>query len=158
MTIEGDEWTASSKGGMIEIRRCPCGSPEAYLLVANQTRDFSLRLNRPHGEEVMALQFISEGRKRRKFRKVTAHLFADGITRRLESARPTLGPLADWSLDLGKRFSIPSKKNARLEGGNAGPVYIRKYRKGGLEIQTSDSRITPLCLFALSIASFVARK
>jgi hypothetical protein len=62
------------------------------------------------------------------------------------------------SLDLGNRFSVPSRKNSRLEGEGAGPVYIRKYRAGGLEVETTDSAIPAVCLFALCVASFAGKK
>jgi hypothetical protein len=157
MGIGAEEWISSRKGNMFEIRRGRCDPVEAYLLVGNRARDFSLRLQRPHGEEIMSLHFTIEIHQKWPFRKVAATLFAPGVMQRLESVRPDRGPLSGWCLNLGNRFAIPSKKNARLEGENAGPIYIRKYRKGGLEVQTTDSRMSPLCLFGLCIGSFIAR-
>jgi hypothetical protein len=158
MTIGADEWTAVRKGTHLELRHCPCGPADGYLLIGNRCRDFSLRLRHLYGEEILTLAFTTEGSKRINYRKVTAHLFSGGSGRWLESARPKRGPLGNWALDLGGRFALPSRKNARIEGEGAGPVYIRKYRGGGLEVQTTDSGFSPIVLFAMCVASFVARK
>jgi hypothetical protein len=157
MTIDSDEWTATRKSHLFELRRCPCDSPEAYLLIGNRSRDFSLRLRQLFGEEIISLQFTTEGCKHHKYRKVAAHFFSEGC-KHLESVRPRIGALGNWSLDLGGRFAMPSHKNARLEGELTGPIYIRKYRSGGLEVQTADRTIIPVCLFGLAIASFAAKK
>jgi hypothetical protein len=115
-------------------------------------------LRQPYGEEIMAIQFTTEGCKRLKYRKTTAHFFSGSARRSFASAQPRVGALGNWSLDMGGRFALPSHKNLRLEGECGGPIYVRKYRSGGLEVQTGDSAVSPLCLFALAIASFVARK
>jgi hypothetical protein len=157
MTIGADEWSASRKASFFALRASPCAPPDAFLLFGNGLRDFSLRLMEPFGEEVMAMRFTAEGAPRLRFRRLAVSLFAGGAVRRLASARPRRGALGQWALDLGPRFAVPSRKNARLDG-DGGPIFIRKCRPGGLEVQTADAAVAPVCLFALCIASFAARK
>jgi hypothetical protein len=158
MTIGLNEWIASRKAKHYEMRRFSCGSPEAYLLTANHSRDFSLRLGQPFGQEVMTISFKIGTSGKRKFRKLKGNLFDSGRIERFESVDPKLNPIGSWGIDLGDRFAMTSKKNAKLEGESVGKIYIRKYRKGGLEIQANENKISPICLFAICVASFVTRK
>jgi hypothetical protein len=106
----------------------------------------------------MTVQFATEGSNRLKYRTVVVNLFTPYGRRIFESTRPKLGVLGQWALDLGGRFALPSRKNARLNGDQGNLIYIRKYRKGGIEVQTEDNEIGPVCLFALCVASFLGRK
>jgi hypothetical protein len=155
MSVRSEEWFGTPKRSSIEIRRGPL--IEAYLLKGNHGRDFSLRMHSQYGTEVMTCHF---GRDPAFcFRTLTVHCYPpDGVIV-LKSRQPHIGPLGGWSLNLGSRPALQSRKNCRLESADHAPVlYIRKCMTDGLEIETLDDGIKPICVFAISIGAFLFRK
>jgi hypothetical protein len=157
MRVGEEEWTVVRQGPVFEVRQSPNGTICGFLLMGNRNCDFSLRLNCLHGDEVMTFSFQKCNEK--VLRQITVHL-SDGDRPQLaKSAHPRIGVLGNWTLDLGDGSALRSHKNCRLENADHSPaVYIRKYKKGGLEIEAADRRFTPMCLFALCIGSLLGYK
>jgi hypothetical protein len=151
MPIESDEWIANRKTTSFEFHKksSTTGTAEALLFFNSDLTDFSLRVQ---DDEIMSFFF-------RKGVKPPHRTLAVRVgALELVSAPPHSGPCGGWVLNLGGRPALRSRKNCRLEGPDSTPVvFIRKPRKGELEVQSSDDGIGEMLLFALCVGSFVCR-
>jgi hypothetical protein len=134
------------------------GHWDAVLLYGNAFCDFSLRLNSRTGAEVMSLQFRRFHKDGSRPRKLSVFLFGEkpGWPSRLEAAEPRCSDDMAWSVDLNSDSALSSIKNCKLESMGVPYCYVRKMRKNELEVE--GRTLDDICLFAITIGSFLCRK
>jgi hypothetical protein len=132
----------------------------SVLLHGNQYSAFSLRKESQIGEEIMSLRFTRLEDDVVHPRTLECFFFqTDGLfPRRLESAEPEMLGAGKWSLYLKSDHAISSIRNCRLDDEmHRHYCYVRKMSRNLLEIEARDC-LPDLCLFAIGISSWLARK
>jgi hypothetical protein len=131
---------------------------DGVLLHGNNFSDFSLRLNTPHGREVLSLQFRKKEGMQKAPRTLSAYFFNQppNCPQKLLSADPVQTD-AGWVLDIGNEEALISIKNCRLDALGRPYCYVRKVAKNSLELE-AKSIIDEMAVFAIGIGSFLCHK
>jgi hypothetical protein len=131
---------------------------DAVMLVANETRDFSLRKSAT--EDILTIRIMPAALPVENARKLTVNFFVEqpGLPARLVSRNPKLNPDGKVVHDFDGKFAIHSVKSAVLVARQDGPplAYIRKTGKDALDIDAMFPH-EPLWIFAIGIASFMTK-
>ena len=136
------------------------GAQEYILMIANDSRDFSLRRSPTDGHEIMVIRFTNAKPPVDNARRLAVFLNApkEGTPAKLTSKNPRLNPDGVPVHEFRGRFAIDSVKNAVLVASADGPpaAMIRKIGNEALEIDIKFPH-EPIWAFAIGIASFVTK-
>ncbi|OHT00702.1 hypothetical protein TRFO_32571 [Tritrichomonas foetus] len=133
---------------------------EACLLFGNDFCDYSLRKKTNFGSEIMSIQFRKYENEAKGPRRLSLFFFnrQDGLPDKLENVEPVASDENTWTVDLHTDEAISSIKNCSIEDSKHQPyAFIRKKKSNTLEIEGQDN-IENICLFAITIASFLCKK
>jgi hypothetical protein len=138
------------------------GGGEFFLIAQNDSTFFSLRQHSPAGTELMTVTIRKTGALLTAPPHSAVRLLpAIGCAPlALESKRPTLTVRREWKLDFGRRFVVPSEKNAIFvipdEPAQREFLVMRKIGSASFEIDIAD-RIPRVAGFAVALSLCLAR-
>ena len=137
---------------------------QGIILTSNHMSSFSLRKASRYGNELMSIKFTKNKNKQNnrvnKAPRSLKVIINDNASQKplfLKNKAPKRTIFGTWELDLNSDKVLPSSKNSRVINNDNELMFItRKTKKHVLEIEAS-SIISPLQIFALSIAFHVCQ-
>lgn len=133
-------------------------SVEAYIHSDNKKLSFSLRHKEQYGTELMAMKFIPTKGRVPKGIEITMFVPNTNLRLELENRKPVyFEESGHWELNFDGKIADPSVKNCIIvkKGSDSPILYFRRVSKTNCEIDATPD-ITPLCIFAFAISSFVS--